>query len=210
MTSRKALTAYEELLSRKRHKFSSAETHPTPISHSENVSATSISDKGEEQHLAPSYSLMSPRVSRGTTAEKKMSTIDKLLLEYETNFGNILNTAENILSASGLHPRSGIETSSVSYQSSLIGARQSKIEYNQSHSHLSRDDDKLMFGSLRQSAGARGVGGVGGDSESGIRTSIEEGNPGSDVSMFLERYSDRLVTLVAEKMLAASSSSSQK
>jgi hypothetical protein len=158
---------------------------------------------------------MSPRVNRGaTTAEtlRGMPAIDKLLLEYETNFGNIFNTAENLLSVSGLlHNQQQQSLTSASYQSSLIGARQSKIEYDPSHSHhhletpmthvarghSSRDDDQLLFESLRQSSALGGANGSG------------ESDPAAapDVSLFLEKYSDRLVTMVAEKMLAASSSS---
>jgi hypothetical protein len=230
--SQKALTAYEELLKRKKQtletkQFSSTETKS--INSSEERIPISNSDHQQQQHLLPSYSAMSPRVNRGTRGgagvgtregamgaqSSRMPTIDKLLFEFETNFGNIFNTAENLLSTSGLHQHHNHASaaSESMYQSSLIGARQSKIEYDPSHSHLemqmhsrgaSRDDDKLLFESLRQSgalSGARAGAGLGNSDSDATAAATTD-----DVSLFLERYSDRLVTMVAEKMSASSSS----
>lgn len=171
LVSKKALTAYEALLN---HKKRCLQTH-----HSREIDMnSSIPPTSESIEIRPSYSAMSPRIQRDTD-----TVVDRLLSEFETRFGNIVSTAETLISSSGVH------RIPLSQQSSLIGAHQSKIEFDPTGSnvnlHTRSQSDGELFASLRRSVGD------------------DRSDPSVDVSLILEKYSDRLVTLVAEKMIAS-------
>jgi hypothetical protein len=139
------------------------------------------SSRGEMQ---PAFSAMSPRVNRNTShvTNTPTSALDRLLQDYEQDFGNIFNSAESLLATCG------VELTSQSRQSSLIGARQSSIDFDPSHSQVELNSRSHSL-SLR--AGPSGDTAVAAD----------------EVTMILERYSDRLAAMVAEKMLASQSTS---
>jgi hypothetical protein len=152
---------------------------PTPKPMTMNSSLTESVD-----HQQPVFSALSPRVNHRNQNPNTTNptTLDRLLHDYEHDFGNIFNTAESLLATSGIPLMSLRMTNS--NQTSLIGARQSNIEFDPSRSQV-----ELQLNSSETT----GAGAVAAD----------------EVSMILERYSDRLAAMVAEKMLASQTSSKQ-
>jgi len=115
------------------------------------------------------------------------NAIDGLLGEFENSFERIASVAGSLLARSRSIRGSGQSAANVSDSYSLLGARQSAIYPMQSNEGGSMHSSQLD-GNL--------------DMLSEDATMSSES--AAEVSAILEKYSDKLVTLVSEKMLASS------
>jgi hypothetical protein len=129
------------------------------------------------ENVVPSFSAVSPR---GPQKNPETKTLDLLIHDFESNFGGLYNSATQIMSSSGLF-------SNPTDPKSLLYPSSDKTMNRKMESSVG---DKSLFHSLRRSGE--------------LSTNLENVDVAPDVSFILERYSDRLVTLVAEKMLAQS------
>lgn len=199
----KALDAYQTLLEKKRNviqnqQLSSIESKTIPI----------IKEDSSIDQISPSFSAVSPRGNRNFGTQKKNSNnnvhtiqstpaLDELLHDFETNFDNIITTAEKILTSSGIqsfHNSVGYLQTSISNtkSTSLIGANQSIVNNNDHNKNNSNNHHISLDSSFQQST----------DNINLSQTTKNEPS-NEEVSYILEKYSDKLLTLVTEKMLAS-------
>lgn len=126
--------------------------------------------------------------------------LDGLLHDFESNFDSIVTTAEKILITSGIqsfhHSVGYLQTSTQTKATSILGANQSQIEQDQSINNTSNlnNNHVSVDSSFRQSSNELNL----------SQTATGKPEPSNEeVSFILEKYSDRLLTLVTEKMLAS-------
>lgn len=192
--SGKAIVAYNKLLTEKYNAMPSVEK--------ECVGTKEASrGQGEGRMMPrPSQSPMTKQQSsrgeaekwgEGTTGDKSMASVDALIVEFEHGFESIAAAAGNLVNQSRTMMR---HSTYVSDSFSLIGARQSRVR--------SADESDVS-----------GLNGLNDDNMSGlpfgsVTSQSMTSESAADVSAILERYSDRLVTMVSEKMMATQSKTS--
>ena len=196
------MEAYQSLIEKKRNiiqckQLSSIQPETIPTVKTEN----SI------DHISPSFSAVSPRGNRNfptqnnnhisATTATTTPILDGLLHDFEINFDNIVTTAEKILTTSGIQPFHNsvgyLQTSSQTKSTSLIGANQSKIESTQSMNNNPHNNHHVSIDSTFRHS----------NNELNLSQTGKNEPSNEEVSFILEKYSDKLLTLVTEKMLAS-------
>lgn len=214
--SGKAMTAYRSLLSKKQTRLlaSSSEYNNAPSQAPFTPKREGAPDPSDTSlRLVPQPSHHSPRpkqkeqqsssrldswgnsmVDDGMGHKSKSDEpIDMLIDEFESGFESIAVAAGSLLnqSRSTMHQVRGGEGAVGSSSFSLIGARQSKVDtVNETSSDICGGilSDANMSAILYGSASSQ---------------NLASSESAADVSAILEKYSDRLVSMVTEKMLSS-------